>query len=166
MSPPATCQFISRLHHQPIKHQPPQGDTAANEFYVLESGAADALLLRPGDAAPRRVAAYGPGASFGELALLYSAPRAATVRSTAPCALWVAERAVVMRLKRQAAERAVGVKMELIECVPMFGCLTEQHKQLLAGALEQVGPFVCCSDYMGVCSKGSPSGIGVGYPTA
>lgn len=63
----------------------PQGDTAGNEFFVLESGAADALLQRPGDAAPRRVAAYGPGGSFGELALLYSAPRAATVRSTGGC---------------------------------------------------------------------------------
>jgi len=46
---------------------------------------------------------------------------------------------VVMRLKRQAAEKAVQTKLDLIERVPMFGCLTDQHKQLLAGALEQVG---------------------------
>jgi CRP-like cAMP-binding protein len=119
----------------------PQGDPAANEFYVLESGAADALLARPGDAAPRRVAAYGPGTCFGELALLYSAPRAATVRSTSACALWVVERAVVMRIKRQHAERAAAAKLELIDRVPMFGCLTDSHKQLLAAALEQVRPL-------------------------
>ncbi|KAI8463719.1 MAG: putative cGMP-dependent protein kinase [Monoraphidium minutum] len=115
-----------------------QGDVGATEFFVLESGAAEALLQRPGEPKPRRVAAYGPGGSFGELALLYSAPRAATVRTTAPAALWVAERAAVMRIKRQFAERAAAAKLALIERVPMFGCLTDQHKALLAGALEQV----------------------------
>jgi hypothetical protein len=52
-----------------------------------------------------------------------------------------------MRIKRQFAERAAAHKMELLERVPMFGCLTEQHKQLLAAALEQVRgppvPLVC-----------------------
>lgn len=43
-----------------------------------------------------------------------------------------------MRIKRQYAEKAVQTKLDLIERVPMFGCLTDQHKQLLAGALEQV----------------------------
>lgn len=110
---------------------------------MVEAGAAEALLLRPGDATPRRVAAYGPGGSFGELALLYAAPRAATVRTTAPCSLWVAERAAVMRIKRAFAERANQNKLELLERVPMFGCLTDQHKALLAGALEQVRACGC-----------------------
>jgi CRP-like cAMP-binding protein len=131
-------------NHLPTK---PQGDVGATEFYVLETGAAEALLLRSGDPKPRRVAAYGPGGSFGELALLYSAPRAATVRTTAPCALWVAERAAVMRIKRQFAERQAQAKLELLERVPMFGCLTDQHKQLLAGAMEQV----CGRGDVGVC---------------
>jgi len=38
--------------------------------------------------------------AFGELALLYSAPRAATVRAITPCKLWVMERAVYNTVKR------------------------------------------------------------------
>lgn len=38
--------------------------------------------------------------AFGELALLYSSPRAATVRASAPCKLWVMERGVYHAVKR------------------------------------------------------------------
>lgn len=31
-------------------------------------------------------------------------------------------------------------RIDLLNQVAMFGCLTEEHKQLLASALEQVGP--------------------------
>jgi hypothetical protein len=74
------------------------------------------------------------------------------VRSTAPCALWVVQRPVVMRIKRQYAERAAAAKLELLERVPMFGCLTDQHKQLLAAALEQVGTGVEGGRGLGSCS--------------
>jgi len=56
--------------------------------------------------------------SFGELALLYSAPRAATVRAVTACQLWVMDRAVYVTLKqrhqRQMTEdkrRAVSVQV-------------------------------------------------------
>jgi hypothetical protein len=46
---------------------------------VLESGSCDVFVTRPGDITPKKVKSYGPGSAFGELALLYAAPRAATV---------------------------------------------------------------------------------------
>jgi len=115
-----------------------QGATDAHEFFVLESGNCDVFVSRPGDLVPKKVKTYSSGSAFGELALLYAAPRAATVTATSPCKLWVAERRVVSTIKRHFAEKVVAVKMDLLEKVPMFGCLTEAHKQLLAGALEQV----------------------------
>ena len=48
-----------------------------------------------------------PCSAFGELALLYSAPRAATVRTSAPCQLWVAQRSVVNTIKRHFAQRLI-----------------------------------------------------------
>lgn len=60
------------------------------------------------------------------------------VVATSPCKLWVAERRVVSTIKRHFAEKAAASKLELLEKVPMFGVLTDAHKQLLAGALELV----------------------------
>jgi len=57
-----------------------QGATDAHEFFVLESGSCDVYVTRPGDITAKKVKSYGPGSAFGELALLYAAPRAATVR--------------------------------------------------------------------------------------
>lgn len=52
--------------------------------------------------------------------------------------VWIAERRVVGTIKRHFAEKAAAVKIDLLEKVPMFGVITDAHKQLLAGALEQV----------------------------
>jgi hypothetical protein len=44
---------------------------------------------------------YGPGGSFGELALLHSVPRAATVSTTEPTSVWIMERKYYTYFKRQ-----------------------------------------------------------------
>ena len=46
-------------------------------FYVLECGAADVYVPKLGS---DPVFAYKPGNSFGELALMYNTPRAATIK--------------------------------------------------------------------------------------
>jgi cAMP-dependent protein kinase regulator len=46
-------------------------------LYVVEKGTFD-IFVKSGDKT-RKVAVRGPGTCFGELALMYNAPRAATV---------------------------------------------------------------------------------------
>jgi len=53
-----------------------QGDC----MYVLDSGALDCTKVFSGNTAPTFLKEYAPGESFGELALLYNAPRAATIQ--------------------------------------------------------------------------------------
>jgi cAMP-dependent protein kinase regulator len=59
-----------------------QGDLVAEHFFLLDDGKAEALI---GEAVVKK---YAPGDSFGELALLYNKPRAATVRASSDAALW------------------------------------------------------------------------------
>ena len=53
------------------------GDT----FYLLEEGEVDVYIAKDG-AEPNKVHAYKPGDAFGELAIMYNAPRAATCRAS------------------------------------------------------------------------------------
>ena len=66
-------------------------------FYVLQFGTCEAvkMLWKPeiNDMAPSRVKIYEAGGSFGELALMYNEPRAATIRITSEKAiLWAVDR--------------------------------------------------------------------------
>lgn len=76
--------------------------------------------------------------AFGELALLYSAPRAATVRTTTPCRVWVMERSVYNAVKRNFTQETSVEKHRLLENVPGLKNLTAHHRALLVEALRQV----------------------------
>ena len=54
-----------------------QGDC----MYVLDTGALDCTKVFSGQTEPTFLKEYAPGESFGELALLYNAPRAATIKA-------------------------------------------------------------------------------------
>jgi uncharacterized cupin superfamily protein len=63
-----------------------QGDSQADYFYIIESGKCGVAVDG------QQVATLGKGQSFGELALMYFAPRAATVAALEPTVLWVMDR--------------------------------------------------------------------------
>ena len=60
-------------------------------FYIVEEGTFDILVSR-GDQAPAKVLECGPGTSFGELALMWNSPRAATVIATSHAKCWCLDR--------------------------------------------------------------------------
>merc|ERR1719235_2985051 len=64
-----------------------QGDIGDN-FYIVGSGDLQCFVQRDADEEPKKVLDYAPGGSFGELALMYLCPRAATVKAVSDCVLW------------------------------------------------------------------------------
>ena len=66
---------------------------------------------------------------FGELALLYSAPRAATVRAETACSLWVMERQVYAAIKRTFTSQLAAEKRALLDRVPMLHALSQVGAQ-------------------------------------
>jgi cAMP-dependent protein kinase regulator len=59
---------------------------------VLEEGLVDVYIQKKGSSEEVRVHTYKPGDAFGQLALLYNAPRAATCRARGTAKLWVLDR--------------------------------------------------------------------------
>lgn len=78
---------VSKAFYQPGDHVFREGDPATN-FYVVESGEAEVVKSREGGG-EEVVAVLGPGAFFGEMALLGNQPRTAAVRARSPLELVV-----------------------------------------------------------------------------
>lgn len=68
-----------------------QGENG-DHFYVVESGSLE-IFVRGKDGNETKVGnTLGPGASFGELALMYNTPRAASIKTSSDCVLWEIDR--------------------------------------------------------------------------
>ena len=59
--------------------------------YFLEKGIVN-IIKESKSGSSEIVATFGPGKCFGELALLYNAPRSATIKSIGKCELWGIDR--------------------------------------------------------------------------
>lgn len=118
-----------------------QGD-AGDYFYVVEAGNFAIHVSPTGkvengpDGLGPRVASSGPGSSFGELALMYNAPRAATVVSTEPAVLWQLDRVTFRRILMDSAFQRRRMYESFLEEVPLFSSLTPYERSKIADALE------------------------------
>ena len=71
-----------------------QGDEG-NHFYIVDSGTFDCYVKKPDDGLEepgKKVLDYCRGQTFGELALMYNTPRAASVVATSEAVLWAMDR--------------------------------------------------------------------------
>ena len=107
-------------------------------FYIVETGSLDVFVQRQGQAQPHKVTAYGPGGSFGELALMYNAPRAATVTATNECILWALDRVTFRRILMESTNRRRRMYEQFLEEVPLLKSLESYERHKIADALESV----------------------------
>ncbi|KAG7671492.1 hypothetical protein Ndes2526B_g09344 [Nannochloris sp. 'desiccata'] len=127
-----------------------QGEADASKYYVVDRGAFEVYTKDDVSGEDKMVHTCMPGSGFGELALLYSAPRAATVKAAETGRLWVMERAVYAAIKRTETQELRKQKRELLERVPMLAVLAPEHKNAVSEALA----LVEFSDGDAVCTQG------------
>jgi len=115
-----------------------------DNFYIVYEGECDVYVAKGGE--ERCVLTVGRGDSFGELALMYGAPRAATVRAkTDAVVLYAIDRATFQAMTMAAAVDKQSLHVSFIDKIAIFDVLTLPEKQLIADSLSQE-PFGAFED--------------------
>merc|ERR1719265_1859552 len=130
-----------------------EGDLFADHFYIVQEGQFDVLVAegnQPHSEADniardgafgemenmRKVNTSQAGGSFGELALLYYAPRAATVKAMKPSVVWVINRSDFKSILLKASAAKIQEYTKLLdglladEKVAVAEALVEMHFQV------------------------------------
>ncbi|KAI8332812.1 cyclic nucleotide-binding-like protein [Chlamydoabsidia padenii] len=101
-------------------------------FYIVESGTFDCLINN------QRVVSYEAGGSFGELALMYNAPRAATIVATSSSVVWALDRVTFRTILMEHTNRKRRLYESFLEEVPLLKSLKSYERHKIADALESV----------------------------
>ncbi|KAJ3071043.1 hypothetical protein HDU98_005894 [Podochytrium sp. JEL0797] len=104
-------------------------------FYVVETGTLDVFVSK-GGAPPAKVYEYSDGGSFGELALMYNAPRAATVVATSECICWALDRVTFRRILMENTSRKRRMYESFLEEVKLLASLEAYERHKIADVLE------------------------------
>ncbi|GAA5820641.1 hypothetical protein JCM11251_003089 [Rhodosporidiobolus azoricus] len=119
-------------------------------FYVVEEGTFEVWvrgppthtyagpgqsITHPGE--EKKVATYGPGGSFGELALMYNAPRAATVVATSRATMWALDRVTFRSILVEHTSRKRKMYEAFLGEVSILQELNAKERAKIADALEE-----------------------------
>lgn len=105
-----------------------QGDEGDN-FYIVDSGIVE--IYKDGE----KVMTCTESMSFGELALMYNAPRAATVQAAAETTLWALDRLTFKMLLMDTTIKQRSMYVGFLAQVPILESLTDYERLQAADAL-------------------------------
>lgn len=105
-----------------------QGDVG-DFFYIIEEGTVQYIV----GGVPLQSA--GPGASFGELALMYNSPRAATVLALSDVTCWLLDRATFRRILLEGTFKRRIMYEDFLKDVEILSSLLSHERSKIADAL-------------------------------
>jgi len=108
-----------------------QGD-AGDNFYIVDQGEVEIIINE------ECVSKIGEGGSFGELALIYGTPRAATVKAMSTVKLWGIDRDSYRRILMDSTIKKRKMYEDLLSKVSILANLDEWERMTVADALEDV----------------------------
>ena len=103
-----------------------------DNFYVVESGAFDYIVDG------KKVGEAHAKDSFGELALLYNSPRAATVVATAPAKVWLLPRDNFRKIVAASVNKSLHDVKNALKSVPLLQDLDDSQLTKLVDAVTVV----------------------------
>jgi len=119
-----------------------QGDLDADYFYIVQEGSFEVFVSgQEGKSAEQAAAAVGTipqGGSFGELALLYFAPRAATVKAKVISVVWVIDRRNFKDILMKRSEDNARRYEVFLKTVDILQPLKDEHFRLVAQGLVEM----------------------------
>lgn len=102
-----------------------------SEFFIVESGSFGIFKSDQAET-ERAVGSCGPGSGFGEIAVMYSSLRTATVRATSEGKLWKMERLIYQAIKMASMKHVEQRKNVALAGVPLLQSLPEETKGKIA----------------------------------
>lgn len=121
---------------QPFNYKP--GETIIQQgeegdfFYIIDIGDVEVYVNN------KCVTAISDGGSFGELALIYGTPRAATIKAKSDCKLWAIDRKTYRRILMGSTIKKRKMYEEFLSKVKILQELDQWERLTVADALEPV----------------------------
>ena len=107
-----------------------QGDEGDN-FYIIDQGEVEIYV------GGEKVLSIGEGGSFGELALIYGTPRAATVKAASDVKLWGIDRYVCWSqyfCECNAGNSGIFELLQPLFCSKGTSCYRDSYRRILMGS--------------------------------
>jgi len=127
--------IVERMH----KHEVEEGTSMiiegqeGDEFYVIESGQFEVLV------GGEQVGMLEPNSCCGELALMYDAPRAATVKAVCNSVVWVVQRSAFRGALTEMYKFKDAQHIELLRTIDTFQSMLTNELTLVSDACEEIG---------------------------
>lgn len=114
-----------------------QGDSGS-ELFIIEKGTFDCFKQFKKEESPVWVKGYVQGESFGELALLYNAPRAATIKAKQKGILWKLDRETFNMIVKESAIKRREQYENFLRSVDILKSIDSQEISQICEALREV----------------------------
>ena len=101
-------------------------------FYIVETGNFDIEVNG------NKVASRGAGAAFGELALLYNCPRAATVIASTDAVVWGLDRQTFRYMIASTREDQLAAIIDTLRQVKLLSSLSDEQLNKIADAVQEM----------------------------
>jgi len=122
---------------RPEEHVIKQGDNG-DDLYVVDSGKLSCYKLFPNNSEPTFLKDYEPGESFGELALLYNAPRAATIKAVEQSVLFALDRETFNHIVKDSTMKKREEYEKFLQNLELLSNMDAYERSKIADAAKRV----------------------------